>query len=33
VIDPLDTRASLALALAASFNRPPEQTNFGIFRM
>ncbi len=33
VIDPLDTRATLALALAASFNRPPEQTSFGIFRM
>jgi 3-methylcrotonyl-CoA carboxylase beta subunit len=33
VIDPLDTRATLALALAASFNRAPEQTTFGIFRM
>ncbi|HXC50329.1 MAG TPA: carboxyl transferase domain-containing protein [Candidatus Limnocylindrales bacterium] len=33
VIDPLDTRSSLALALAASFNRPPEPTTFGIFRM
>jgi acetyl-CoA carboxylase carboxyltransferase component len=33
VIDPLDTRATLALGLAASFNRPPEPTNFGIFRM
>jgi 3-methylcrotonyl-CoA carboxylase beta subunit len=33
VIDPLDTRATLALALAASFNRPAEETTFGIFRM
>ncbi|MFN2376072.1 MAG: carboxyl transferase domain-containing protein [Candidatus Binatia bacterium] len=33
VIDPLDTRAVLALGLAAAFNRPPEATTFGIFRM
>ena len=33
VIDPLDTRSVLALSLAASLNRPPEETTFGIFRM
>ena len=33
VIDPLDTRAALALALGASFNRPIQDTTFGIFRM
>jgi 3-methylcrotonyl-CoA carboxylase beta subunit len=33
VIDPLDTRSVLALSLAASFNRAPEETTFGIFRM
>jgi len=33
IIDPLDTRAALALALAASFNRPIRDTTFGIFRM
>lgn len=33
VIDPLDTRASLALALAASWNREIEDTSYGVFRM
>ncbi len=33
VIDPLDTRSALALALAASFNRPTGDTSFGVFRM
>ncbi|HYC57273.1 MAG TPA: carboxyl transferase domain-containing protein [Candidatus Binatia bacterium] len=33
VIDPLETRQVLALSLAASFNRAPEDTRFGIFRM
>ena len=33
VIDPVDTRRVLGLALAASFNAPIEDTRFGIFRM
>jgi 3-methylcrotonyl-CoA carboxylase beta subunit len=33
VIDPVDTRRVLALALAASLNAPAEQTRFGLFRM
>jgi 3-methylcrotonyl-CoA carboxylase beta subunit len=33
VIDPLDTRAVLAQALAAGLDAPPEPTRFGIFRM
>jgi 3-methylcrotonyl-CoA carboxylase beta subunit len=34
VIDPVDTRAVLALALSAAMNRPrDEETPFGIFRM
>lgn len=33
VIDPMDTRTVLALALSAALNAPIEETNFGIFRM
>ena len=33
VIDPLDTRRVLALALAAARNAPEESTRFGVFRM
>jgi 3-methylcrotonyl-CoA carboxylase beta subunit len=33
VIDPLDTRRVLALALAMVRNAPPAETRFGIFRM
>ena len=33
VIDPVDTRRVLALALAASLNAPAEATGFGVFRM
>jgi acetyl-CoA carboxylase carboxyltransferase component len=33
VIDPLDTRAMLALSLAAALNRPNEETDYGVFRM
>jgi len=33
VIDPVDTRRVLALALSASLNAPPQQTRFGVFRM
>lgn len=33
VIDPLDTRPVIALALAAALNSPIEPTQFGIFRM
>jgi len=33
VIDPVDTRRVLALALAASANAPIEETRFGLFRM
>ena len=33
IIDPLDTRTSLALGLAAAANAPIPDTQFGIFRM
>jgi len=34
VIDPLETRAALALGIAASFNAPiASHTGFGVFRM
>jgi 3-methylcrotonyl-CoA carboxylase beta subunit len=33
IIDPVDTRAVLAQALAAGLDAPPEPTRFGIFRM
>jgi hypothetical protein len=34
VIDPLETRAMLALGIAASFNAGiPPATSFGVFRM
>ncbi len=33
IIDPVDTRTVLALALSASFNAPIEPTTFGVFRM
>jgi 3-methylcrotonyl-CoA carboxylase beta subunit len=33
VIDPLDTRACLALGLAAALNAPIPETRFGVFRM
>jgi 3-methylcrotonyl-CoA carboxylase beta subunit len=33
VIDPLDTRETLALALSASLNAPIPDTTFGVFRM
>ncbi|MGI8859336.1 MAG: carboxyl transferase domain-containing protein [Rubrobacteraceae bacterium] len=33
VIDPVDTRMTLALGLSAAANAPPEDTRFGIFRM
>jgi len=33
VIDPLDTRRLLGLAISASLNAPIEETKFGIFRM
>jgi 3-methylcrotonyl-CoA carboxylase beta subunit len=33
IIDPLDTRAVLAQALAAGLDAPPKPTRFGIFRM
>jgi 3-methylcrotonyl-CoA carboxylase beta subunit len=33
IIDPGETRATLALALAASLNAPLEETRFGVFRM
>jgi 3-methylcrotonyl-CoA carboxylase beta subunit len=33
VIDPADTRRTLALAISASLNRPIEATRFGVFRM
>jgi 3-methylcrotonyl-CoA carboxylase beta subunit len=33
VIDPLDTRETLALALSAALNAPIPDTTFGVFRM
>jgi len=33
IIDPLDTRASLALGISAALNAPIEPTTFGVFRM
>ncbi|HLH98542.1 MAG TPA: carboxyl transferase domain-containing protein [Xanthobacteraceae bacterium] len=33
IIDPIDTRRLLALAISASLNAPIEKTEFGIFRM
>jgi acetyl-CoA carboxylase carboxyltransferase component len=33
IIDPAQTRRTLALALSAAFNRPPQATQFGVFRM
>ncbi|MDQ6781318.1 MAG: methylcrotonoyl-CoA carboxylase, partial [Candidatus Eremiobacteraeota bacterium] len=33
IIDPADTRAVLALGIAAAANAPPERTAFGVFRM
>jgi 3-methylcrotonyl-CoA carboxylase beta subunit len=33
VIDPVDTRMTLALAISASLNAPTEPTRFGVFRM
>jgi acetyl-CoA carboxylase carboxyltransferase component len=33
VIDPVDTRTVLALGLSAAANAPPEETEFGVFRM
>jgi len=33
VIDPQDTRQTLALALSATLNAPIPETQFGVFRM
>jgi len=33
IIDPIDTRRVLGLALSAALNAPPEETRFGVFRM
>jgi 3-methylcrotonyl-CoA carboxylase beta subunit len=33
VIDPVDTRRVLALAISASLNAPIERRNYGVFRM
>ncbi|MCY4192649.1 MAG: methylcrotonoyl-CoA carboxylase [Rhodospirillaceae bacterium] len=33
VIDPVDTRMTLGLAISAAFNAPLEDTHFGVFRM
>jgi 3-methylcrotonyl-CoA carboxylase beta subunit len=33
VIDPADTRRTLAMAISAALNRPIEATRFGVFRM
>jgi 3-methylcrotonyl-CoA carboxylase beta subunit len=33
IIDPVDTRQVLGLAISASLNQAIEETKFGIFRM
>lgn len=33
IVDPIDSRRVLALALSASLNAPPASTRFGVFRM
>ena len=33
IIDPMDTRMTLALALSAALNAPIGETTFGMFRM
>jgi acetyl-CoA carboxylase carboxyltransferase component len=33
VLDPAETRATLALAISAAYNAPVEETRFGVFRM
>jgi 3-methylcrotonyl-CoA carboxylase beta subunit len=33
ILDPLDTRTALALAISASYNAPVDPPNYGIFRM
>ena len=33
IIDPIDTRMVLALAISAAYNAPTQETRFGIFRM
>jgi len=33
IIDPVDTRRVLGMALSASFNAPIEKDRFGVFRM
>jgi 3-methylcrotonyl-CoA carboxylase beta subunit len=33
VIDPMDTRMTLALGLSAALNAPIPETRFGVFRM
>ncbi|HTG20029.1 MAG TPA: carboxyl transferase domain-containing protein, partial [Reyranella sp.] len=33
ILDPVDTRMALALALSASMNQPIGPTKFGVFRM
>ncbi|MBC7963935.1 MAG: methylcrotonoyl-CoA carboxylase [Steroidobacteraceae bacterium] len=33
IIDPVETRMTLALGISAALNAPPEKTEFGVFRM
>lgn len=33
MLDPVQTRAALALAISAAYNAPVEETEFGVFRM
>jgi 3-methylcrotonyl-CoA carboxylase beta subunit len=33
LLDPADTRMALSLGISASFNAPPQETKFGVFRM
>ena len=33
ILDPIDTRMAVGLGISASYNKPIENTNFGVFRM
>ena len=33
IIDPAETRRTLAMSISAALNKPIEKTNFGVFRM
>jgi 3-methylcrotonyl-CoA carboxylase beta subunit len=33
ILDPIETRSTLALALSAAYNAPIPEARFGVFRM